>query len=299
MKILLQFPEGLKRIAAEQAENYRKRGYDVFLSASPCYGACDVALEEAKAIGVDKIVHFGHAPFLKSASIPIEYIQWHDDVVLNKIIAAAKKIPEKAIALGTTVQHVHQFAEIKGAFEKAGKIVFTRKGRRCPYKGQILGCDFGALNIKEAEAAVVIASGAFHGVGIHLDKPVYIIHPKTGELKNVSEEIQKARKRRKGAVLKAVGARFFGVMLSTKPGQFNPALATALAKRIRRAGRNAEVIVSNNLDPSTLNNFAFDAFVNTACPRIADDQEAYGKPILNPDMLEEVFRIWKGLKSAP
>jgi len=296
MKILLQFPEGLKKIALEHAEKYRNEGNEVFLSASACYGACDLALDEARAVKADKIIHFGHAPFLKTSPIPVEYVEYHEDADLDKIKEAVNNIGEKKIALATTVQHIHQLPEFKRIFTEAGKEVFVGKGELAHHEGQILGCDFGALKHEQAEAAVIIAGGLFHGAGIFLKKPVYVIQPKTGEVRNISDEIEKARKRRKGAVLKAVDAGGFGVMLSTKPGQFKPELAESLAKKIREAGRKAEVVVANNLDPNSLNNFMFDAFVNTACPRIADDQELFGKPVLNPDMLEEVLGIWKELK---
>lgn len=296
MKILLQFPEGLKQIALEHAEKYRKEGHEVFLSASACYGACDLALDEARAIKADKIIHFGHAPFLKASPIPVEYLEYHEDADLDKVKEAVKNIAEKKIALATTVQHIHQLSEFKKIFIEAEKEVFIGKGKLAHHEGQILGCDFGALKHEEAEAAVIIAGGLFHGAGIFLNKPVYVIHPKTGEVRDISDEIEKAKKRRKGAVLKAVGAKSFGVMLSTKPGQFKPELAEELANKIRDAGAKAEVVVANNLDPNSLNNFMFDAFVNTACPRIADDQELFGKPVLNPDMLEEVLGIWKKLK---
>jgi len=296
MKILLQFPEGLKKIALEHTERYRKEGHEVFLSASACYGACDLALDEARAVKADKIIHFGHAPFLKTSPIPVEYVEYHEDADLEKIKSAVKKIPEKKIALATTVQHIHQLKNFRNIFMEAGKDVFVGKGELAHHEGQILGCDFKALKNEQAEAAVIIAGGLFHGAGIFIDKPVYVIHPKTGEVRNISSEIEKARKRRKGAVLKAVEAKSFGVMLSTKPGQFKPGLAEDLAEKIRDAGAKAEVVVANNLDPNSLNNFMFDAFVNTACPRIADDQEAFGKPVLNPDMLEEVLEIWRKIQ---
>src|SRR3989339_335352 len=50
VRILLQFPEGLKKEALSHAIQYRKEGHEVFLSASPCYGACDLAYAEAEAV---------------------------------------------------------------------------------------------------------------------------------------------------------------------------------------------------------------------------------------------------------
>ena len=35
----------------------------------------------------------------------------------------------------------------------------------------------------------------------------------------------------------------------------------------------------------------FDCYINTACPIMADDREVFGKPVLNIDMLKEVFKL--------
>ncbi|MFH1222513.1 MAG: diphthamide biosynthesis enzyme Dph2 [Candidatus Micrarchaeota archaeon] len=295
MRILLQFPEGLKQMAMQYAEKYRKEGHEVVLAAAACYGACDLALDDARAIGADKIVHFGHARFMKKTPLPVEYVEWHDVVNLDRLATAVKKIQEKNIALATTVQHIHQLAKMKKIFEAAGKKVFIGSGAFTVYEGQVLGCDFGAAVNKAANAAVIVAGGDFHAVGAFVDYPVYAIHPKTGEVRNLSKEIERAKKLRKGAVLKAVDAKSFGVMVSTKPGQMRLQLAEQLAEKIRKHGRHAEVVVSNQLDANAINNFMFDALVNTACPRIADDTELFGKPVLNPDMLEELLKLWKKL----
>ena len=47
MRILLQFPEGLKQEALSHAKKLEKEGNEVFISASPTFGACDLALDEA------------------------------------------------------------------------------------------------------------------------------------------------------------------------------------------------------------------------------------------------------------
>ena len=298
MKILLQFPEGLKKEAIRYADRYRKEGHEIILSASACYGGCDLAFDEARAVGAEKIVHFGHAPFLRSTPIPVEYVEWHENVNLENIAKAAKKIKEKKLALATTVQHIHQLNEIKKIFEKEGKEVLIGKGSFTTYEGQILGCDFGAIVNNKAEAAVIVASGRFHAAGAFVEYPVYSVHPQTGETENLAKDLEKAKKIRKAAILKALEARNFGVLVSTKPGQFRLSLANEIAKKIRSHGRNAEVIVANELNAGAINNFMFDALINTACPRIADDRESYNVPVINADCVDELFKLWADLKRA-
>ena len=77
MRVLLQFPEGLKRLALEYAQKYEAQGHEVFVSSSSCYGACDLALDEAKKIGAKKIVHFGHSKFIRKIRITGHHITAH------------------------------------------------------------------------------------------------------------------------------------------------------------------------------------------------------------------------------
>jgi len=294
MRILLQFPEGLKKEAIRYAEKYEKEGHEVFISGAPCYGGCDLAFDEAKAIGAEKIIHFGHAPFLKGRTdIPVEYTEYKIDVNLGALKNAAEQIKEKRIALGTTVQHVHQLSEIKRAFEASGKTVFIGKGVLAHYEGQVLGCDSLAVTqFEEAEAIVIIGDGLFHGIGIGSKKPVYVVHPKSGAVRNITNDIERIRRRRRGAIAKALECKRFAVLVSTKPGQFNLEIAKKIKDKLRSVGRIGEIIIANEFSPITLANFTeFECYINTACPRIVDDVEGFGKPILNPDMLEEMLSM--------
>ena len=59
-RVVLQFPEGLKRRSAEMVAALKDAGFEVVVSGDPCYGACDLALENLGSS--DVLVHFGHAP---------------------------------------------------------------------------------------------------------------------------------------------------------------------------------------------------------------------------------------------
>ena len=303
MRLLLQFPEGLKKEALAYAQKYEKEGHEILLSGASCYGACDLALDEAKAVSADKIIHFGHAPFIKKKlPIEVEYVEWNIDVDLDKFESAAKELKFNTIILATTVQHIHQLNEMKKILERSGKKVFIGKGPLAAYPGQVLGCDAGAISsvAKDSDAVVFVGEGHFHPLAIDIDpdKPVFIIYPKSGQIRKINDEIEKLRKRRKGAILKAAYAKTLGIIVSTKPGQFNLPVAEKIKKELISLGKRAEIIVSNELSPLALNNFiSFDCYIVTACPRIADDTEAFGKPVLNLKMYSDLVSILRETKA--
>jgi len=300
MILLLQFPEGLKKEALDYAKSYEKQGHEVFLSASPCYGACDLALDEAKAVKADKIIHFGHARFIrKKLPIEVEYVEYHIDADLERFKDAASRISARSVVLATTVQHIHQLDTMKNILEESGKKVFIGKGALAEYPGQVLGCDAGAVSqyANNADAIIFVGDGNFHALAIDTNKPVFVIHPKSGQMRQINQEIERLKKRRKGAILKAIDAKVFGIVVSTKPGQFNPGFAAKAKKELEMLGKKAEILVCGEISALALNNFiSFDCYIISACPRMADDSEMFGKPLLNIGMFGEMIGILKELK---
>ena len=64
-KILLQFPDGLLGKPLQSVVNFLiDKGIEPVISADPSYGACDLPLE-LKNLGIDLIVQWGHAHFIK------------------------------------------------------------------------------------------------------------------------------------------------------------------------------------------------------------------------------------------
>jgi 2-(3-amino-3-carboxypropyl)histidine synthase len=178
--------------------------------------------------------------------------------------------------------------------EKNGKTVIIGKGERAEKPGQILGCDAGAVRKveKDADATVFVGSGMFHPLALDVEKPVFVFNPTDSSVKDIKADVERLGKRRKGAIAKALTCKRFGILVSTKPGQFSLANAQWAKRELGKRGFEAAVLVANELEPMALKNFmAFDCFVNTACPRMADDTEEFGEPILNIDMLEELFWI--------
>ncbi len=294
MILLLQFPEGLKRKALEYADKYREQGHEVYLASSPCFGACDLALEEAKAIGAQKIIHFGHAPFIhKSLPVEVEYIEYKVDIDIKYLEHILEEFePYNSIAIATTVQHAHQIEEIKKFLESKGKKILVGKGKFAAYPGQILGCDAGAVTsvASSADAILFIGDGLFHPLAISIKKPVFTYNPYTHIIERINSKIEKIKKKRKGTLAAAIVSKSFGILLSTKVGQFNPTLARKIKKELEEKGKRAEILVGNSFDPLSLENFqAFDCYISTACPRISEDEEQFGKPILDVELYKELI----------
>ena len=89
-RVLLQVPEGLKKEAVRLAELIQdKAKVQVVVSGEPLWGACDIAISEAKIIQADLIVIYGHAPFYKP-SFPVVYVEAHyrkNRIWLNPLVA--------------------------------------------------------------------------------------------------------------------------------------------------------------------------------------------------------------------
>ncbi len=302
MRLLLQFPEGLKQQALAYAKDLEKSGDEVFVSASPTFGACDLALDEARSINADKLIHFGHAEF-QHIDFNVEYVDFKVDAPLGILDDSLKHlIGYRTIGLVTTIQHVHQLGSIKEFYESNGKHVLIGK----PYgfakqRGQILGCDVGSAATidREVDAFVYFGGGMFHPLGALLNttKPFLVVEPFANKVELIDNYRKIYKGRSRGKILKAVNAKSFGILLTTKNGQHNESLARILKQRIERDGLSACILTSSTFDFTSLENMReFDAFVNTACPRIAiDDTDRISKPLLSANELMDVLRMKKEL----
>jgi 2-(3-amino-3-carboxypropyl)histidine synthase len=91
---------------------------------------------------------------------------------------------------------------------------------------------------------------------------------------------------------RAMEVRRFAVLVSAKPGQRRLQVAELVAKALRRSGREALLVVLDEVTREALENLAgFEAFVNTACPRLAvDDAEIFPAPVVNVGELKYVLK---------
>jgi diphthamide biosynthesis enzyme Dph1/Dph2-like protein len=58
-KVLIQLPDGIKPYGKDIVDALKDTGAELFIWTDSNYGSCDLPVE-AKNVGVDLILHFGH-----------------------------------------------------------------------------------------------------------------------------------------------------------------------------------------------------------------------------------------------
>lgn len=289
-RVILQVPAGLVRNAHDLAARLRdSTGVPVDLANRPCFGACDFPSGD-EAPRADLAVVLGHAPI---PNVPITrstfFVEMRDSggdpEKLAGIITAAK-LPVR-LGVVASVQHLDLVEPLRAALGRRGYTTLVGNGdHRLFYPAQALGCNYtGAESIaNEVDAFLFLGTGQFHPIGLAfaVDRPVHALDPLRAELEPPIDREALIRKRQL-VVAGTRDARRWGILVSTFAGQNRSPTALALQERARARGWDAEILLFDRLDGRDLEGRAFDAYVNTACPRIAlDDGASYAKPVLTP-----------------
>ncbi len=279
-RVALQFPEGLKRKAAAYITALRGAGFDVIVSGDPCYGACDLALDTLG--NADVLLHVGHAPVDDRPEVI--FLPWPVDFDVQVLDNALPFLKGETTGLVTTVQHVHLIPAMENYLHSKDVDVRVAEGRgRTPLRGQVLGCCFSTARDTRAGQVLFVGTGLFHPVGIALTTRARVValDPLTGTAQEVNGD---ALLRRRFAVIeKARGATSVGIIVSTKSGQQR----MELARRLASLSAAAVIVTMQEVSPDELLNLGFGCYVNTACPRLAyDDQVRFTVPVLSPQEFE-------------
>ena len=293
----LQFPVGLRTKAVDLAQEIEaKAGVSCLVSADPSFGACDVP-----EMPVDLIVHLGHAPmphlrynrvfFYDLPGPPLRSFDFLED--------AEPRLP-KRVGLLTTVQFRHWLPAVRSFLEKRGhEVRVGDPDRRVAYAAQLLGCDYHTATVlaEEVDGYLYVGTGDFHplGVAILVAKPVIIADPERGTARDLREVRDRILRQRHAAIARSREANVFGILVSKKIGQARMELAQSLKTLAERHGKQANLFLMDLVSPEGLEGYRVDAWVSTACPRIAiEDLLQYKVPILTPQEFEIVLgeRSW-------
>lgn len=297
-EVIIQLPTALKRYANLIAE-YIERNTEakLFIRGEPCYGACDFELSDKKEL----VVNFGHAeiPYLKSTSIV--FLECRAKHEIKEIVEKACERLEKNVGFATITQYIHRLEEAKHILRKKGFNVFIGKpSHRLKYQGQVLGCNFSTcLSInKKVDNYLYLGTGNFHPLGIALAtrKKVVIADPELNEVRDVESLKEEVLKLRWSAIERAMNAELFGVIIGRKLGQKRERLALRIKKELEKKSKKSILIELSDVKQEYIEDFNCDAFVCTACPRIAiDDFALFSKPMLTPIELEILLgtRKWE------
>src|SRR5438034_2915533 len=268
----LQFPVGLRTKAVELAQEIEaKADVTCLVSADPSFGACDVA-----DMPVDLIVHLGHAPmphlrynrvfFFDLPGPPLGSMAFLD---------AAEPMLPKRVGLLTTTQFRGWLPAIQAHLEKKGHVIrIGEPDRRVAYAGQLLGCDYHTATVieKDVDGYLYVGTGDFHRLGVAIlvpGKPGIIADPERGEARDLKDVRDRILRQRHAAIARSRDAQTFGILVSKKIGQDRTALATDLKALAEKHDRRATIFLMDLVSPELLMGYRVDAWVNTACPRIA------------------------------
>jgi len=176
------------------------------------------------------------------------------EIKLSKL----KKLPKK-LGLVSTVQFADDLMKVKKHLDS--------KGFSCVVGGEILGCRVErAEKIKDkVDAFLFIGGGMFHPLALRkLGKPIYLVN---------GQEVKENKNIKKNWV-KFLHAKKVGIIVSTKPGQSHMKLSEKLKKDMEKKYPDKEffIFLCDLVQKEQMDNFPFiDSWVNTACPRMADD----------------------------
>lgn len=297
--VALQLPEGLK-IRATEISDYlsEKTGVDVLVIGLPCYGACDLFNYKGKT---DALVHFGHSPIPSQGDDPnVLYIESRSDADLSAdILPVLDALPQK-VGLLATIQYLDLLPKAKSLLESIGRTVLIGAGdRRIAYPGQVLGCNCSVAEsiLDDVEAFLFLGEGDFHplAAAFGVKKEVFVLNPVTKEFRNMSETRDRILRKRFAAIQSAKDAQSFLVIVCSKIGQDRSLQADAAVSKIRSKGLKAYKAVMEEITPMSLMAYRVDAYVNTACPRVAmDDSAKYDRPMITLTELDIVLgeKFW-------
>lgn len=301
VSVAIQLPEGLKIRATEIVDFLSENTSSTFVVlGDPCYGACDV-FSDFKEVA-DALVHFGHSPIPsqgKDEDVLYVEARYQADVA-DPIRNSADGFPDR-IGLLATVQYIDCLEQAKATLEACGKTVAIADGDgRICYPGQVLGCDCSSAEgiAEDVDMFIFIGEGDFHplAAALGVGKRIVVLNPITGEFRDVDDVRDRILRRRFAAIERARDAESFMVLVCSKVGQRRDSVAKDIAEKIEGAGKKAYIAYMNELSPQNLLSYKVDAYVSTACPRLAmDDGSRYDKPILTPIETEIVLglRRWE------
>lgn len=300
-RAVLSAPDGLLRQLGEVAARLSKQvGTQLIVWAEPSYGACDTLDYVADLLGAEVAINIGHTISLPRLGRKTYFVDAYDDVDFTACLRAALPLLGRysKVALVTTSQHLPALEAAARFLLEHGITPLIGKGRGQLRAGQVFGCEFHPLQMvsEEAEAVCFLGQSRFHAIGVALatGKPTYMLDPYEGGVVEVSEEARRFYKKAVLAVLKARDCRRFGVIIGLREGQLDMKAALFAKDELEKRGRTALLIALHDVEEGRLAAFQeLEAFIETACPRIAIDDH-FSRPVLSMPQARALFSLWDG-----
>ncbi len=284
--VAIQLPEGLKMDALRISDSLsNSTDAEIIILGDPCYGACDLFVDYRRY--ADALVHFGHSPIPpQDSDEDVFFVEVRVDVDIDDAVRKAADTLPKRVGLLATVQYLGLIPRTKTVLEECGKEVYVGEGDgRIFHPGQVLGCNFSAAEsiADKVDGYLYLGEGDFHplAAAFGVKKMMMVMNPLTGETRSVEDAKERMLRKRFAAIESARSAQSFLILVCTKTGQDRSGIADSIFKTIKNNGKQAYKLVINEIGPDALLSYNVDAYINTACPRIAmDDSARYPRPML-------------------
>ncbi|MCK5039594.1 MAG: diphthamide biosynthesis enzyme Dph2 [Candidatus Aenigmarchaeota archaeon] len=289
-RIAVTMPEGMKMDLKEIAQLIEYNNCEVVLIVEPCFGACDLRDWEAQLLDCDLLLHLGHSDFGLKTMVPTEYIEVFSDYSpFQQVKNNLKKLEKyKKIALCSTVQHILELEKIKDFLEQNKKIVFVPKSKKAKYDGQVLGCDASGPETinSNIDCVLFVGGGLFHAFQI-LEKttiPVLTIGPDKKEITDITGKRELILKRKIIKQKKFEYSKTIGLLVSFKRGQLKKNIFE-IKKKLEGQGKEVYILAMDYISKEKILGIDAEVLVNTACPRIEEDN-IFDVPVIN---LEDII----------
>ncbi len=302
----------------------------VVLAADPCYGACDLVNDKMMKMGVELVAHMGHSQMNIDSGMPTQfipvtydgqpeiapvmpYLKKHREIAQSRLgdpsgpvmtelqaidrfedmVGRVDSLIDIKLGLVGSIQHLHLLPTYKKYLEDAGfEVAIPEGGARLTFPGQVLGCNYSGDDPTIGHY-LFLGSGDFHPIGLvlHTGKPLAMLDPYTEEAKEMGRKrIEGILRQRSGLIMSSMEKSTFGILIGSKPGQMRRNLALRMKRKLEKHGKRGYLLALEHVGPELIDFYPVDAFVNTACPRIAiDDAVKYAKPMITPYELEVVL----------
>ena len=236
----------------------------------------------------------GHRTLAQSRLVSAnERDEMNEEVAKERFLDAVGRVaPLTGAKLGLvgSIQHLHLLEDFMHRLEEWGfEVEIPLGGDRLAFPGQVLGCNYSG-DSPSIGHYLFLGSGDFHPIGLvlHTGKPLAMLNPYTGDASEMSFKwVERILRQRFGLIMAVDEAISFGILVGEKPGQVRRNLAIRIKRLLEKHDRRGYMLALDHVSPDLIDFYPVDAFVNTACPRIAiDDSKRYSKPLITPYELE-------------
>jgi 2-(3-amino-3-carboxypropyl)histidine synthase len=302
-KVGIQAPDGLLNSVLELAERLeQKHGVETMILLDPSYGTCDTLNFDAERLGLDIILNLGHTVGVDKMGKYTYLIDVEYDVDFGPVLdLALKQLKGKFARVGvvTISNHKSQLDAAVSYLNERGLAAVKGRSEGMLFDGQVFGCNYYSVrSIKEdVDAFFFLGQSRFHAIGVCLNarKPTFMLDPFFNLVEDMSKEADHVERKAILSVLKAKDARKIGIVVSMKEGQLFRKQADEIKERLTGLGKKAYLFHLREITPQRIAAIRdIDAFVETACPRVALDNEDFDRLMLSYEQALGLIRLLEG-----